>query len=257
MLAPMLTRRFLAVLAALCALALPAAAQPRPVTVFAAASLTDVLGAIGADYTRRTGTPVRFSFASSAVAARQIEAGAQADVFVSADVDWMDHLQRRGRIQPASRRDLLGNRLALVARKGDKRAVKIAPNFPLAAALGEGRLAIADPDSVPAGRYARSALQALKVWPAVQGRLAQAENVRVALAYVARGEAPLGIVYQTDALAEPGVRIVDLFPERSHPPIVYPAALTRSAGPEAAAFLAHLRSPAARDAFRRAGFRTL
>lgn len=233
------------------------AASSPPVTVFAAASLTDALQAVGKAYTRRTGVPVRFSFASSSLLARQIESGAKADVFVSADLAWMDHAQKAGRIDPASRRTLLRGRLALIAPADSRAMVRIAPRFPLAQALGAaGRLAVGDPAYVPAGIYAQTALTRLGIWPSVQGRLARADNVRVALSYVARHEAPLGIVYETDARAERGVRIVGIFPETSHPPIDYPAALVRGGTPAARGFAAYLQSPAAKAIFRGYGFRT-
>lgn len=237
----------------------PAAAgpPPPPLTVFAAASLTDALQAIGKAYTAQTGVPVRFSFASSSLLAKQIEAGAKADLFVSADLQWMDHVQQAGQIDPASRRTLLRGRLALIAPAGTPSRVRIAPNFPLAAALGAtGRLAVGDPDYVPAGIYAKTALTRLGVWGAVQGRLARADNVRVALSYVARREAPLGVVYETDARAEPGVTIVGIFPEASHPPIDYPLATLRGASAGAGAFSTYLGGPQAKAIFRRFGFRT-
>jgi molybdate transport system substrate-binding protein len=225
--------------------------------VFAAASLTDVLTAIGKDYEAKTGKKVVLSFASSSVLARQIEASAGGDIFVSADEEWMDYLAARGLIKPESRADLLGNELVLVAPASSTLTLPIARNFPLLAALGGGRLAIGDPDSVPAGKYGRSALTSLGVWGAVVDHLAQAENVRVALAYVARGETPLGIVYKTDALAQKKVRIIGTFPEASHPPIAYPIALTKTAGPEAAAFLDFLHTAKAKEIFTEAGFLVL
>ena len=238
-------------------LAATRAAPPVPITVFAAASLTDALQAVARTYTQRTGVPVRFSFASSSLLARQIESGAKADVFVSADLAWMDHAQKAGRIDAGSRRTLLRGRLALIAPADSRVSLKIAPRFPLAQALGaNGRLAVGDPAYVPAGIYAQTALTRLGVWPGVQGRLARADNVRVALSYVARHEAPLGIVYETDAWAEKGVRIVGIFPETSHPPIDYPAALVRGGNPAARGFAAYLQSPAAKATFRRYGFRT-
>jgi molybdate transport system substrate-binding protein len=166
----------------------------------------------------------------------------------------MDYLAQRGLIQPATRRNLLGNRLVLIAPADTKVTLAIAPRFALARALGGGRLALADPDSVPAGKYARAALSALGVWDSVAAHVASAENVRAALAYVARGEAPFGVVYRTDALGEKRVRIVGTFPEGSHDPIVYPAALTREAGPEAAQFLRFLSGVEARTIFRKHGF---
>ncbi|WP_242137727.1 molybdate ABC transporter substrate-binding protein [Sphingomonas sp. TREG-RG-20F-R18-01] len=233
------------------------AAPPPPVTVFAAASLTDALQAVGKAYTQRTGVPVRFSFASSSLLARQIESGVKADLFVSADLVWMDHAQKAGRIDVASRSTLLRGRLALVAPADSNVNVRIAPRFPLTTLLGHsGRLAVGDPAYVPAGIYAQTALTRLGVWASVQGRLARADNVRVALSYVARHEAPLGIVYETDARAEPGVRIVGIFPEASHAPIDYPAALVRGGSGAARGFLGYLHSPAALAVFRRYGFRT-
>src|SRR5262249_8505277 len=185
------------------------------------------------------------------------EAAAPADIFFSADTVWMDYLQTRNLIQAASRKNVLGNRLVLIAPAGSQIQLKIAPDFPLAASLGKGRLAIGEPDSVPAGRYARSALTKLGVWADVASRLARAENVRIALQYVARGEAPLGIVYASDALADKGVRVVDTFPADTHEPIVYPVALTKSAKPQAEAFVAYLTGPQARDIFVKYGFTVL
>lgn len=235
-------------------------ADRRPLLVFAAASLTDALRAIGPVYTRETGEPVTFSFAASSTLARQIAAGAQADVFFSADTDWMDFLESHRLIDPRTRRDIAGNRLALIAPTGRRVTLAIRKGFDLAGALGPtGRLAVAEPDSVPAGRYARDALRALGVWGSVAGRLIPAENVRAALEYVARAEAPLGIVYETDALIEPRVRIVGLFPAQSHPPITYPAAVVgaESAGRRGAAdrFVRFLASPQAQRIFHKYGFR--
>lgn len=250
--------RLTCTLATLAAVLLPPraaeAAGPGPVTVFAAASMTDVLQSAGKFYTAQTGRGVAFSFAGSSVLAKQIDASGGADIFISADTGWMDYLQKRGRIVTASRKNLIGNRLVLIAPKTSQVALRIAPHFALLKALGGGRLAVADTDAVPAGRYARAALTALGVWDGVSGHLASAENVRVALAYVARGEAPLGIVYKTDALAEPAVRIAGTFPGSSHPPIVYPAALIKGARPDAAKFLAFLFAAPARALFEKAGF---
>lgn len=225
--------------------------------VFAAASLSDVLTTIGQKYEAETGRKVVMSFAASSVLARQIEASSGADIFFSADEDWMDYLATRGLIKPETRADLLGNKLVLVAPASSTLTLQIAQGFPLLDALGGGRLAVGDPDSVPAGKYARTALTSLGVWSSVVDHLAQAENVRVALAYVARGETPLGIVYLTDALAQKKVRVVGTFPEDSHLPITYPVALTKTAGADAAAFLAFLTSPEARDIFAKAGFTNL
>lgn len=231
-----------------------AAGSGKPLTVFAAASLTDVLQEIGRAWAA-TGAPTpRMSFAASSVLARQIEAGAEADVFFSADQEWMDYLAARGLIRNDSRRDIVGNRLVLIAPADSTAELRVAPGFSLARALGDGRLATGDPDFVPAGKYARSALMSLGVWNDVADRLVRAENVRVALAYVARGEAPLGIVYATDAQAEPRVRIVEPFPADSHPPIAYPVAATQTGGAEALSFIGFMTGEAAAAAFRGAGF---
>jgi molybdate transport system substrate-binding protein len=225
-----------------------------PVTVFAAASLTDSLAAVADAYKTRTGLAVRLSFGASSTLARQIDQGAQADIFFSADTDWMDYLQKSGHIAEGSRKDLLGNRLVLIAASDARPAPAIAPGFNLAGALGNGRLALADPASVPAGKYAREALTALGVWDSVASRIAPAENVRVALEYVARGNAPYGIVYATDAKLTPGMRVAGTFPETSHTPIIYPVALTKQASPGAKEFLAFLMSAQARAIFQKAGF---
>ena len=232
-------------------------ARPAPLTVFAAASLSDALQAVGKAYTAKTGTPVRFSFAASNLLARQIEAGARADLFVSADRQWMDHVARAGFIVAGSSRNILRGRLVLIAPADSRIALRIAPNVPLAQALGPGgRLAVGDPTYVPAGLYAKEALTRLGVWPTVQAKLASADNVRVALSYVARHAAPLGVVYETDARAEPGVKIIGFFPENSHPPIDYHAAIVRGANPGARGFWAFLNAPEAKAIFRRFGFRT-
>lgn len=234
----------------------PWAAQAQgPVTVFAAASLQNALNDVGAAYTRRTRQPVRFSYAASSAIARQIAQGAPADLFISADLEWMDYVAQRRLILPASRRNLLAGRLVLIAPANSKVQLAVRPGMPLARALGRGRLAMAAPD-VPAGRYGRLALTSLGVWKSVEGRVAPAENVRSALQFVARGEAPLGIVYETDAKLDRRVRIVGVFPTSSHPSIVYPAALTmRGARSRAAAgYLAYLSGPEATVVFRRYGF---
>lgn len=234
------------------------AAEPRkPLVVFAAASLTDALQQISDDYTRTTGVVVRLSFAASSALARQIESGADADVFLSADQQWMDYLDQRGRIRKATRHDLLGNRLVLVAPAASGIELRIGPRFPLRAALNGERLATGDPDSVPVGRYAKAALLSLGVWDDVADRLVGADNVRSALAFVARGEVPLGIVYETDARVDRKVRIVDVFPTTSHPPITYPVALTQTAAAGATDFLEYLRGPVARATFEKLGFEVL
>jgi molybdate transport system substrate-binding protein len=230
---------------------------PRPVTVFAAASLTNVLDEVGREFTRATGVPVRFSFGSSSILARQIDAGAGADVFLPADQEWMDHLERRSRIQPSSRRNFAANRLVLIAPRASRVQLAIEPGFPLVAALGNGRLATGDPDSVPVGRYARAALTNLGVWNDVVDKLVRAEDVRHALMFVARGEAPLGIVYATDARVDDRVRIVGTFPAGLHPPITYPVALTRRAGPDAGRFVRFVLGADGRAAFERSGFTVL
>ena len=227
------------------------------VMVFAAASLTDTLEEIGTLYGRDSGKRVVFSFAASMTLARQIELSAGADIFIAADVESMDYLESRGRIARSTRQDLLGNRLVLIAPSSSNVRLAIAPQMRIIEALGGGRLAMADVESVPAGRYGKAALTAMGVWTGLASRLAQGDDVRTALSYVARGEAPLGIVYATDARVEPRVRVVAAFPETSHPPIVYPAALTSEARPDAAPFLAYLRGPQARAVFERAGFAVL
>jgi molybdate transport system substrate-binding protein len=227
------------------------------ITVFAAASLTNALQELGDGFTKQTSIPVRFSFAASSTLARQIENGAPADVFLSADLEWMDYLQMRNLIRADTRHDVLGNRLVLIAPADSKTKLKIEPRFPLAAALGTGRLATGDPDSVPVGRYAREALTNLEVWKDVGDRLVRADSVRSALAFVDRAEAPLGIVYETDALIDKRVRVVDVFPAGSHKPIVYPIALTSAAKPDAARFVAYIRGPAGVVAFKAYGFTPL
>jgi len=236
----------------------PARTQERDLLVFAAASLKNALDDVDAQYQKETGRRVIASYAASPALSRQIEAAAPADVFISADLDWMDYLAKRRLIKPETRVNLLGNRLVLIAPAAEGRDVTIAQGFPLPALLGNGRLAMADPDSVPAGKYGRAALERLGVWPSVQSRVARAENVRAALALVSRGEAPFGIVYQTDAAADSKVRIAGFFSDDTHPPIVYPAAVVaNSANPAAAAYLQYLRSPAAHLLFERQGFTVL
>jgi len=222
--------------------------------VCAAASLTNVLGELSGTWQRQGGVGVKISFAASSVLARQVEAGGKADVFIPADQEWMDYLQSRGLVQKPTRRNLVGNRLVLIAPADSKLQLEIAPGFDLAGALGKGRLATGDPDTVPAGRYARSALVSLGLWDEMQDRLVRADNVRSALMYVSRGEVPLGIVYATDALADSKVRVIDTFPENSHAPITYPAAALRGARPEAIAFLNYLASAPAGDTWRKFGF---
>ena len=222
--------------------------------VFAAASLTNVLGELSPAYEKSAGVTVKLSFAASSALARQIESGAKADVFVSADEEWMNYLDERKLIIGGTRRDLVANRLVIIAPADSNIRLAIAPGFQLAESLREGRLATGDPDTVPAGKYAKAALIALGVWNSVAAKLARAENVRTALMYVARGEAPLGIVYTTDALVEPKVRIVDTFPEGTHAPITYPAAATRAARTEARAYLEFLTGSEAAATWKKYGF---
>lgn len=246
--------RLFACLFLLCSAPAWSAPSERTLLVFAAASLTEVLEDIGAEFETQTGSSVRFSFAASSALARQIEAGAQAGVFVSADLEWMDYLQSRGLLDAQTRRNVASNRLVLIAPADSNLQLDIRPGFPLKAALGRGRLATGDPDIVPVGRYARSALTSLAVWNDVAARLVRADNVRTALAYVASGEAPLGIVYDTDARVERRVRIVDIFPADTHAPIVYPAAAVAHSSALARQFLAFLSQPRAQRIFREYGF---
>ncbi len=226
-----------------------------PLTVFAAASLKDALGAIAKDYAASTGVQVKFSFDASSTLARQIEQGAPADLFASADLDWMDYLAKRNLIEPKSRINLLGNRLVVIAPKDSSLGELRLDAASIDAALAGGRIATGAVESVPVGRYAKTALEKLGLWSALASRIAPADNVRIALAYVARGEAPLGIVYATDAAAEPKVKIVATFPRDSHPPIVYPFAVTSTAkGDGAARFLTYLQGPAAHAVFTAQGF---
>ncbi len=231
------------------------ASGPEQVTVFAAASLKESLDEAAAAYGKASGTQVRVSYAASSALARQIEQGAPAQVFVSADREWMDYLQQRGRVDAASRRELLGNQLVLVAPAASTAKIDLARPGSVAAALGDRRLAVGQVATVPAGRYARAALQSLGQWDAVKPRLAEAESVRAALMLVARGEAPLGIVYASDAKAEPRVRVLATFPASSHPPIVYPVAALRGSPAAARDFVRWLSSPEARAIFVRRGFK--
>jgi molybdate transport system substrate-binding protein len=224
-------------------------------TVFAAASLKEALDDAAAAYRKQTGVPVRVSYAASSALARQIEQGAPADVFFSADLEWMDYLQQRNRLDVATRRSLLGNRLVLIAPRASKAQVDLRRPATLLAALGDGRLAVGQTRTVPAGKYAKASLESLSLWNGVRPRLAESESVRAALMLVARGETPLGIVYASDAKAEPGVRVVATFPEDSHRPIVYPVAALRGArAAQAARFLQWLASPAADALFTKRGF---
>lgn len=242
---------------ALCPALSGAAEASRPILVFAASSLTDVMDDLAHAFTVATGIAVKTSYAATSLLAKQIEAGAPADVFFSADTEWVDYVEGHKLLKPGTRRDVAANRLVLIAPLDSRVQIKIAPHFNLAGALGEGKLATGDPDSVPVGRYAKSALQKLGAWDAVASHLVPAENVRSALAFVARGEAALGIVYATDAKAESRVKVVDVFPESSHPPIVYPMALTAGASADAARFAAFVTSAAGARIFRQYGFQPL
>jgi molybdate transport system substrate-binding protein len=233
-------------------------AQSGKVLVFAAASLKTALDEINAQWQGRTGKRAVVSYAASSALAKQIEQGAPADIFISADLDWMEYLAERKLIRPETRSDLLSNRLVLIAPKGTNLQVEIKPGFPLASLLGQGYLALANTDAVPAGKYSKAALKALGVWDLVKGRIAQAENVRAALLLVSRGEAPLGIVYESDAVSDPSVVEVGILPDATHPRIIYPIALTSgSTSPDAGGFLDELKSPQARTIFEKQGFTML
>ena len=235
----------------------PAAAQ-ETLTVFAAASLKNAVDDIDAAFAQATGVKVAASYAASSALAKQIEQGAPADVFASADLDWMDYAHAKKLIKDDTRINLLGNRLVLIASKDSALAdVPIGPGFDLAALAGDGRIVTGDVRAVPVGRYAKAALEKLGAWPKAEPKMAMAESVRAALALVARGEAPLGIVYETDAKVEPNVKIIGRFPTDSHPPIIYPFAATATAKPQAERYLGFLRSPAAKTMFERYGFTVL
>ena len=249
--------RLIAVLLSLLAgLSLPAQAE-QPVRVFAAASLTSALNEIGVEWQAAGHPAPSLAYASSAALAKQIEAGAPADLFASADLNWMDYLDRRGQIDRASRRSLLGNALVLIAPKGRRFAVTMDKGFDFARAFS-GKLCTGEPDVVPVGTYARQSLEALGWWPALQGRIVGTEDVQTALAFVERGECPVGIVYATDAAISDRVEVLARIPDSSHKPIVYPFALVRGARTEAAGFLDYLQtSPAAAASFQRYGFALL
>ena len=231
-------------------------AQARSVTVFAAASLKDALDEIDAQYQAKGGTKAAaISYAATPALARQIESGAPADIFISADLAWMDYLEKRRLVRPGTRINLLRNDIVLIAPADSTATVTIGPKFPLAKLLRDGRLAMADPDSVPAGKYGRAALETLDVWPSVKDRIARAENVRAALNFVSRGEAPLGVVYRSDAVADRRVRVMGAFPADTHPPIIYPAALlVGGRSPAAEKYFDFLTSNEAKGIFKRHGF---
>ena len=233
----------------------PALAQDKTLTVFAAASMKNALDDVDAAYTAKTGVKISASYAASSTLAKQIEQGAPADVFVSADIDWMDYATSKKTINEPTRVNLLGNSIVLIAPKDSKiDNVTIAPGFDLAKLAGDGRIATGDVKSVPVGKYAQAALEKLGAWQAAEPKFAMAESVRAALTLVARGEAALGIVYSTDARVEPGVRIVGTFPADSHPAIIYPVAATATAKTEASDYLAFLRSAAAKAILEKYGF---
>jgi len=238
-------------------LALPAAAADK-VTVFAAASLKNALDAANAEWQKETGNETAVSYAASSALAKQIEAAAPADLFISADLAWMDYVAEKKLIKEDTRSNLLGNRIVLIAPKDKAEKVEIKEGFDLAGLVGDGKLAMGAVDSVPAGKYGKAALEKLGIWPSVEGKVAGAESVRAALALVSRGEAPYGIVYETDAAADPGVAIVGAFPEDSHPPIIYPVAiLADSQSPAANAYLDFLKSDKAAPFFTEQGFTIL
>jgi molybdate transport system substrate-binding protein len=233
----------------------PALAEDKTLTVFAAASMKNALDDIDAAFTAKTGVKVNASYAASSQLAKQIEQGAPADVFVSADTDWMDYATAKKTINEPTRINLLGNSIVLIAPKDSKiDNVTIGQGFDLAKLAGDGKIATGDVKSVPVGKYAKAALEKLGAWTAAEPKFAMAESVRAALTLVARGEAALGIVYSTDAKVEPGVKIVGTFPADSHPPIIYPVAATSTAKPEANAYLDYLRSPAAKTVLEKYGF---
>jgi molybdate transport system substrate-binding protein len=244
-----------AILTGAIGISVAAPAQDKTVIVFAAASLKNAVDDINAAFIRQTGIKTVASYGASSALMKQIENGAPADIFASADLDWTDYGARKNLIKDDGRVNLLGNRLVLIAPKDSKFGeVTIAPGFDLAKLVGGGRVVTADMRAVPVGKYAKAALEKLGSWTAVAPRMAMVDNVRAALALVARGEAPLGIVYATDAKVEPNVKVVGTFPADSHPAIVYPVALTATAKPEAGQYLNFLRSQVAKDIFDKYGF---
>ena len=236
-----------------------AQAQPKDLVIFAAASLKTALDEATAAWVKQTGKPApKISYAASNALARQLEQGAPADLFLSADLDWMDYAVGKNLIRRETRVTLLANRIALIAPSDSTAKITLAPGVDLTAALGDGRLAMANVDSVPAGKYGKAALEKLGGWNKIRDRVAQADNVRAALLLVSRGEAPLGIVYTTDAAADPKVKVLATFPQESHPPILYPVAVTKdSTHPDATGFLTYLRGAGPRAAFEKQGFTVL
>lgn len=251
-------RMFTGAIAALAFFASTALAQAEAVSVFAAASLKNALDEVSAAWKTETGKDTTNTYAATSALAKQIEGGAPADVFISADVDWLKYLSEKSLTVKETEVQLLGNTLVLVAPADSQATVTIAPGFDIAGLVGDGKLVVCDVKAVPAGKYAKAALETLGVWDKVEAKIAQAENVRAALKLVATGEAPAGIVYQTDANAEPKVKVLGTFPEESHPKIIYPAAvLSASTNADAAAFVTYLKSPQAAAIFRKAGFTIL
>jgi molybdate transport system substrate-binding protein len=233
----------------------PATAEDKTLTVFAAASMKNALDDIDTAFTAKTGIKVSASYAASSTLAKQIEQGAPADIFVSADTDWMDYAVGKKNIDEATRVNLLGNSIVLIAPKDSKiDNVTIGQGFDLAKLVGDGKIATGDVKSVPVGKYAKAALEKLGAWQAAEPKFAMAESVRAALLLVARGEAVLGIVYSTDAKVEPGVKVVGTFPADSHPAIIYPVAATATAKPEAKEYLDYLHSAAAKAVLEKYGF---
>jgi molybdate transport system substrate-binding protein len=234
------------------------AAEEKSITVFAAASMKNALVEVDTLFTKQSGIKVVASYAASSTLMKQIEQGAPADVYLSADVDWMDYGIKHNLIKNDTRENLLGNRLVLIAPKDSKIGnVTIAPGFDLAALAGNGRIATGDVRAVPAGLYAKAALEKLGIWSSVESKIAMADNVRAALVLVVRGEAPLGIVYETDAKIDPSLKVIGVFPDDSHPPIIYPVAMTKNSKPDAVQYLAFLTTPEANSVFERYGFRVL
>jgi molybdate transport system substrate-binding protein len=249
--------RILATIGLFAALAgAPPLAAQESITVFAAASLKNALDDSNAAFSKATGVKVVASYEASSALAKQIEQGAPADVFISADLRWMDYAAEHKLIKPDSRVNLLGNKLVLIASADSKLdKIAIAQGFDIAKLAGDGRIAVADVKAVPAGAYAKAALEKLGAWAAAEPKLAMAANVRATLAFVARGETAIGIVYETDAKIEPKVKIVGVFPDESYPPVTYPVAATAAtAKPAVARYLNFLRTPAAKVIFEKYGF---
>ncbi|PKP67841.1 MAG: molybdate ABC transporter substrate-binding protein [Alphaproteobacteria bacterium HGW-Alphaproteobacteria-8] len=252
------SRPIVAALTALALVSAPLRAAADDVTVFAAASLTNALTAVGEAWTQATGRQPVFSFAGSSALAKQIQQGAPADIYISANVKWVNAVEESGDLREGARRDILGNTLVLIAHGKDAAPVTIDESLDLAGMLGDGRLSMALVDAVPAGIYGKAALTALGLWDSVEPLVAQSDNVRSALAFVAQNEAPYGIVYATDAAIEDNVSVIGTFPESSHPAIIYPAAITAQAtSPLSEAFLEYLSSDTAGAIWRKFGFTVL